>query len=252
MKTSELKTDTVYAFSEKRTWGSMSPVAVVAPELWMHQDAPDHTAPTENGFPSRKIVIAQAPKGWRAGRTSSYRTTIVGVPVLRLNCAHYRWTEQSREDRIAESPQEILARVAEQIDPKSLLGEYSGGERPTLWVEIEAKLVGGGTEMVRAGLTFVRPQDIRQDWDDFIEGEKKALQARAEAKVSWEERKKAADERQEALFARLRALGLEGKDRPFGDGWYELHSNSDLKSHYEIKVDLLESLIALAEKGAEQ
>jgi hypothetical protein len=244
MRIADLTVCTVYAM-RCNSHSSTVPVLLLDTALWNHKWKALHTEDNKVRY-----IIAKAEVGTRVRSTSS---GVVGLPVLKLENGYRNWTASDEDQRVVTSPAEILATAARQLglDKASDL-EFDGpyGElRHHLRTEVIVELANGRKASMEAVLDFVRPQVLINSWEGYAAHEAEEVRLRVEREKEWQVKRDQAKSQFEDFTTRVDTLVGEGDRGPWVEGRWGLQPSSKTSGRYEVSAELLEQLIALAEKG---
>lgn len=256
LKTADLAKDLTYATKERFS-GTAYPGLLLEKVMWCEKDEWANWDGAENR--SRARIVRRAPgvraeghQGW--GR--DYQKT--GLPVLVLKLTDWNFTEGAKDNQVVESPASILERARDAMNVMGLVADTFDG-RPTATtrksITIRVQTVKGIARKVVAELELMRPQQFLSQWGPFVKAqarEREARKAIAEAVA----KRKDEGERQAYDFSRriTELLGDEENARYTDSSErYDFHrkwTGDGTSRTYEVSADVIEKLLALAEKGA--
>lgn len=243
MRTADLNAFAGYAYQRSRN-ATVRPVLMLDTKAWMMGVRTDGT--------DRVFEIARAPRQNLLPAQTPYIAEIAtGLPVLSMEHGTYRWMTSDERERIVEDALTLLQRGYDKMDAENLLGSYPVGEGIGTIVDVPVTMRDGRKGEIRVGFELIRPQHLLGAWGDTL-NRLKQEQAETETKVRANEAKRTAGDLLDRQVAdRVDALLKDGKPRSQYNGAREDITRQRSGTHFQVSVETLLKLLALAEGAAE-
>lgn len=255
MKTSDLKSGTVYATNE-RPAATSKPGLLLDTALWRESDEWEHWDGA-SARTTRARIVRKAFKGARVEKSSGWRDFYRnGLPVLVLNVLAWDFSEGARGNQIAETPLSILERARDTMNVMGLVADgFDGRPTPTTArsATLSVETVGGGSREVCVDLEFLRPQQVVSQWGPYLKQKAHEDAAKAAIDNSLAEASAKSVAQAQGFVERLNALlGEEESPRNHQGERYDFHrewTSGNNSSTYQVRAEILARLLDLAEKG---
>ena len=254
MKTADLSTGQAYATTERLS-ATPRPGLLLDRALWQEKDEWGNWDGASARTSAR--IVRKAPKDARVGTNSNWRRGFWrnGLPVLVMQATAWDFSESARDTQIVESAQDLLVRAQDAMGVMDLVSEGHDG-RVTATIRrkivLRTKTVKGAARKIEFGLEFLRPQQITGGWTLHAEQDERERAAKAAIAKTLAESKARSTDQAQGFTNRLSALLGDDKPRNIQNERYDFHrkwTSTGTSSTYEVSAEIIEQLLALAEKG---
>lgn len=256
MKTSELAAKGIYAYRDRPSSYHVQPALLVEVALWKNKDEWGNWNGSETRTSQR--VTSRAPKGSRPMHKQGYSGSWlqIGLPILVIEADYRRW-EASTDDtrRIITQPYEILREAWDRMHILDLVADGHDGratEPISRTIEVTVALGDGSATKVDVSLELVRPQNLQDSWNDFVEAMRKDAVAQVEMEMRKAERKAESDRVSADIAVRVTRLFDDGDTTLYDHNGDRYGLRRRGGTTYEVSRETLLKLLELAEKGSTQ